>query len=117
MNNRSTTCFSQRNGKPLMEYSSEMEAQEAADYANAQYRRSMAPYRCSHCGKWHLAPRNRQTPSHPCTVCTDSMGSPKELYESEAAATKRAKIIRKEQGVHLSVYRCPYNDGWHLTKR
>ncbi len=116
MNSRSRTCYSQRNGKALMEYTSEQEAQEAADYANAKFRRSMAPYRCDHCGKWHLAPRNRQTPSRQCTACTDGMGTPKELYESEGAARKRAGIIRREKGVHLTVYRCPYNDGWHLTK-
>ena len=27
-----------------------------------------------------------------------------------------AEHIKKERGVSLNVYRCPYETGWHLTK-
>ncbi|MDA3925350.1 MAG: hypothetical protein PF904_11700 [Kiritimatiellae bacterium] len=117
MNIKSTTCFNQRNGKPLSEYSSEVEAEGAAIYVNSQHRTNLAPYQCSRCGQWHLSPKNRQTPSRACNICTDTFGSAKELYETREAAQKRARIIRKEKGVKLSVYQCPYNNGWHLTKR
>ena len=40
----------------------------------------------------------------------------KDLYESEADAGKRAAILKKEEGISLTVYKCPYEDGWHLTK-
>ena len=114
---KSTTCFNTRNGKPLSEYSSEVEAEGAAIYANSQYRKNLAPYRCDRCGQWHLSPQNRQTPSTSCNLCTDAFGHSKALYPTQETAKQRAKIIRKEKGVQLSVYQCPYNNGWHLTKR
>ncbi|MDD2599973.1 MAG: hypothetical protein PHO37_12225 [Kiritimatiellae bacterium] len=116
MNLKSTTCFSTRNNKPLSEYHSQVEAEGAAVFANSQYKLKLAPYHCERCGAWHLAPRNRQTPSTSCNICTDSTGHAKELYQTQKAAQQRAKIIRKEKGVQLVVYQCPYNNGWHLTK-
>ena len=43
-------------------------------------------------------------------------GKHKELYETEEAAKTRAEIIEEEQGIKLKVYKCPSQDGWHLTK-
>jgi len=114
---KSTTCFNTRNGKPLSEYNSEVEAEGAAIHANKQYRTNLTPYQCDRCGQWHLSPQNRQTPSTSCNLCTDAFGHSKELYQTRETAQQRAKIIRKEKGVQLSVYQCPYNTGWHLTKR
>ncbi len=117
MNLKSTTCFSTRNGKPLSVYNSEVEAEGAAIYANSQHRLKLSPYRCERCGEWHLSPQNRQTPSTSCNLCTDSSGHAKELYRTQTEAQQRAKIISREKGVRLAVYHCPYNNGWHLTKR
>jgi len=113
---KSDTCFNQKNGEPLTEYISEYDAKQGAEYVKASYGHDLIPYRCSSCGKWHLSPRNRQTPSRICHFCKDSYGNSKDLYKTEEAAVQRAKIIEKEQGIKLKVYRCHYADGYHLTK-
>jgi len=109
MNFKSATCFS-RTGEPLTEYDSKYEAQEGADYANIEYGNNLIPYKCHKCGLWHLSPEARQTPSIQCGICGKS------LYKTKKDAEKRAAILRKELGARLRVYRCPCNDGWHLTK-
>ena len=116
MRRSNNSCLSKRTGRPLSAYSSEFAAQESADYENSQRGCGLAPYLCDKCGQWHLSPQDRQTPSTKCDTCTGSDGMRKSLYESEAAASKRAEILYKEQGVVLKVYQCPYNDGWHLAK-
>jgi len=113
---KSKTCIGKKTGKPLAEYGTEDEAQEAALYANATYKRHLTPYLCSVCNRWHLSPVNRQTPSKKCTACVGGDGQPKDTYTSETDAKRRAAIIRKESGVSLRVYGCPYGNGWHLTK-
>ena len=112
---KSKSC-SGTTGKPLTEYSSQADAKEGAIHAKKAHGLDLAPYRCDTCGKWHLSPKSRQTPSRTCVSCTDSSGNRKELYETEAAARKRAQILRREQGVALKVYHCPYNKGYHLAK-
>jgi hypothetical protein len=47
--------------------------------------------------------------------CTDSNGKKKE-FETQETALIRAEIIKKEYGIVLKVYKCPNQDGWHLTK-
>ena len=116
MSRKSASCFSKRTGKPLTAYASKSVAQQSADYENSQNDRALAPYQCSKCGEWHLSPKDRQTPSTKCRHCTGSDGKRKDLYDSEVAADKRAAILYKEQGFSLKVYKCVYNDGWHLTK-
>ena len=115
MSRKSESCFGSRTSGPLMEYDSEFDAREAAEYANSRYRRNLAPYRCDRCGMWHLAPGSRNTPSRPCGYCTGRDGQPKESYRSREAAAARAEILRKEEGASLQVYACQYGDGWHLT--
>ena len=116
MSLKSQTCFGTKSGKPLTEYDSQQEAQEGANYANKTYGQNLVPYQCDTCGLWHLALGNRQTPSKPCPHCTGTDGQLKEAYQSQKDAQKRANIIRKEQGVVLSVYACEHGNGWHLTK-
>jgi len=142
---KSKICFG-KNGEPLTEYVSEYDAKQGAEHVKISYgqdliskgkfpaacgeknkvipetiprclRRGVSfPYWCSCCGKWHLSPKNRRTPSRTCTFCKDSSGNSKELYETEEAAVQRAKIIEKEQGIKLKVYHCHYANGYHLTK-
>jgi hypothetical protein len=116
MSRKSASCKSARTGAPLTEYDSEYEAQEGANYANSVYGNNLIPYQCDKCGLWHLSPKNRQTPSTTCRSCIDSNGYPKDLYRMEGDAERRAEIIYKEQGIRLKIYKCPYNNGWHLTK-
>ena len=116
MDSKSRTCFSQKTGKPLAEYDLEVDAQGAACYVSAQYKRAMTPYLCQVCHKWHLTPTNRHTPSEPCNFCVGSDGQPKASYHSQEEAGLRARIIRKEQGVSLRVYACKVGHGWHLTR-
>ena len=113
---KSTTCFSKKTGKPLTEFFSEQEAEEGAAYANKTYGKNLAPYQCNNCNRWHLSPKDRQTPSIKCPECIDSNGYFKDLYESFGSAMKRASILYEERGISLKVYKCPSYDGWHLTK-
>lgn len=116
MSTKSETCVGKKTGKPLTEYDSEREAQEGADYANSRYQNNLAPYPCDTCGKWHLTPADRQTPSTACKLCTGTDGKPKEAYRSREDAQRRADILRREMGADLKVYQCEHGSGWHLTK-
>ena len=116
MRRKSVTCFSKTTGKPVSEYDSKITAEKAADHANFQYGNDLIPYRCNKCGKWHLSPKNRQTPSTKCNKCTGSDGRRKALYDTEVTADNRASILLNEKGIDLKVYKCPYNHGWHLSR-
>lgn len=117
MSEKSKTCVGKLSGKPLTEYDSEEEARQGADYANRNYKNTnLTPYECDRCGEWHLAPKNRQTPSTKCACCTGSDGRPKDLYKTRDDARRRADIIKSEKGVSLNVYQCQYSGGWHLTR-
>ena len=117
MNRKSDSCYGRRTGEPLTVYNSSFEAQQGADYANREYGNNLAPYKCERCGLWHLSPKDRQTPSVTCPSCTDRDGHHKDLYRSKTAAETRVAILQKEAGVCLGIYKCPYHDGWHLTKK
>jgi len=47
--------------------------------------------------------------------CRDSNGEIKNLYDSETSAQAEADSLSGHK-FKLSVYRCPYGSGWHLTK-
>lgn len=116
MSRKSETCRGSKTGKPLTEYDSEYDAKEGADFARQTYRRDLIPYRCDDCNYWHLTPRERQTPSSPCSHCVGKDGKLKESYRNRDEAQRRANILRHEQGTSLSVYACEYGNGWHLTR-
>ena len=116
MNKKSKTCVGKKTGEPLTEYDSRKDAQEGANYANSKFRSNLAPYQCDTCGKWHLSPKNRMTPSETCRFCKGANGKPKESYRSRRDAQRRADILREEQGVSLTVYQCEHSDAWHLTR-
>ena len=113
---KSSSCFSKRHGKPLSVYASRWAAQQSADYENHHYGNDLVPYHCYRCGEWHLSPQDRQTPNTKCRHCRGFDGKHKNLYVSETYAGKRAAILKKEKGISLRTYKCPYNSGWHLTK-
>jgi len=115
MGRKSISCFS-RMDEPLTEYDTEDEAQQGADYANSTYNNNLSPYQCGTCELWHLAPRDRQTPNSKCNTCVGRNGQYKALYFKQESARRRASILHEEKGIHLTVYKCPYHDGWHLTK-
>jgi len=115
MTRKSISCF-KKDGEPLSQYYSEYEANEGASYIKQKHGLDLVPYDCPKCGYWHLSPIDRQTPSKECIYCTDSHGKHKELYETEETAKIRAEIIKEEQGIKLKVYKCPKQEGWHLTK-
>ena len=116
MSGKSATCLGKKSGKPLLEYDTEQEALEGAAYTRQRYSSRMVPYRCDTCGKWHLSPESRQTPSHKCSHCTGTDGKPKDSYQTEEDARRRAAILRREQGAVLRVYPCEHGSGWHLTR-
>ena len=113
---KSNTCFSSRTGKPLSVYPSHSAAKQGADYANSEYDSNLVPYQCKKCRKWHLSPQDRHTPSRVCPKCIGANGRRKSLYKTKSDAASRADILAKEQQVDLTVYKCPHNRGWHLTK-
>jgi len=117
MSRKSKMCMSTRTGEPLTKYDSKNEARTGANYVNSTYGNNLVPYQCDKCNYWHLAPANRQTPSKKCQYCTDSNGRQKDLYETKKGAELRAEILYEEKGMRLTVYKCPTNKGWHLTKR
>ena len=45
-----------------------------------------------------------------------STGKEKIAYGSEASATKAAQKMGEKHGVHFSVYKCAFCDGWHIGK-
>ena len=108
-------CTSPKTGRARKSYSSEASAIEAAKYMPSSYGEQV-PVQCDSCGEWHLTPASRNTPSKTCDYCTDGDGNSKQLYFSRESAIKRVKIIANEHGLHLTVYRCPRENGWHLTK-
>jgi hypothetical protein len=113
---KSSTCF-RKDGKAKTEYYTRMDAQEGAEYASQQNSISFVPYQCRECNFWHIAPKDRVTPSHTCEYCTGRNGKLKSLYSSQNVAQRRADILRQEERVYLEVYECPHQDGWHLTHR
>lgn len=115
MNSKSSSCFGS-NGKPLSEFYSREEAIDQANYVKSRYREDLTPYRCDRCGLWHLGLKSRETKSEPCKLCRDSYGRRKELYYSFESAKRRADILEREKSVRLIVYKCPHQEGWHLTK-
>ena len=43
-------------------------------------------------------------------------GKPKVAYPSKHVAEKAAEAMGKKHGVHFSVYKCAWCDGWHISK-
>ena len=112
-----TAASCKKDGKPLSAYSSEREAEAAAAHVSRVSGIDFVSYKCKKCEFWHISPRDRSTPSKECAYCIDSKENPKELYETVEAAENRAKIIEKKRGTKLNVYKCPYQDGYHLTHK
>ena len=117
MNNENNHCLSNYDNTPLATYSLEEEAQKAALYANQAYNKDFITYKCNKCFGWHLSPKNRHTNSHTCKYCTGHDGKNKKTYDTLHSAKMRANIIFEEQCIALKTYKCPYDEGWHLTKK
>lgn len=113
MSDESRTCFRRVDGRPLREFRSPEDALSGALLAYERYGGLMVPYRCRRCALWHLSPADRRTPSS-IGSCTDRHGAPKASYPTYDAATRRADILRREQGISLRVYDCTCGS-WHLT--
>lgn len=45
-----------------------------------------------------------------------STGQPKMMYLSRSDAQKVADVMSKKYGIHFSVYKCVWCDGWHIGK-
>jgi len=113
---KSETCFSKKNGEPLSQYYTQLEADEAATFIKENYQSSLIPYECSKCEYWHLTPKSRHTPSIECHSCFDRNGQRKQAYLTEKGALQRAQILNLQSTQHLRVYECMFGNGWHLTK-
>jgi hypothetical protein len=51
-----------------------------------------------------------------CVYCRGKDGKEKDIYETFQIAFDTAKFIEEDRGIYLNVYKCPHNNGWHLTK-
>jgi len=51
-----------------------------------------------------------------CEYCNGKDGKPKDIYETFQSALDTVKYIEESRGIFLSIYECPQNNGWHLTK-
>ena len=109
------TC-KKADGTKLKAYKTETEANEAIDYVKKRYGTEQVKYKCTKCGYWHLSPKDRQTPNHKSN-CLDSSGKTKQAYPTKEAAETRAKIIFKEKGTKLYVYKCDKCGEYHLTHK
>ena len=49
-------------------------------------------------------------------VTHNAFGKPKVAYPSKYVAEKAAEAMGKKHGVHFSVYKCAWCDGWHIGK-
>ena len=105
-----------QDGSKLKAYKTEAEANEAILYIKKRYGTEQVKYKCPKCGCWHLSPKDRQTPNHKSN-CLDSTGKPKQAYPTKESAETRAKIILKEQGKKLYVYKCDKCGEYHLTHK
>jgi hypothetical protein len=43
-------------------------------------------------------------------------GDPKVMYNTKETALKSATAMEKKRGIHFSVYKCIYCDGYHLGR-
>jgi hypothetical protein len=51
-----------------------------------------------------------------CEYCKGKDGNLKDIYETFQSAVDTVKHIEESRGIFLSIYKCPQNNGWHLTK-
>jgi len=102
-----------KNGYPLSVYNSFSEAQSSANYTG----KSLIPYQCDVCGKYHLKPEAFYCEKiiSSC-LCVDHNGRPKATYKTMVDAEKMVNI-RSKVGIKLYVYKCPCGCGFHLTSR
>lgn len=49
-----------------------------------------------------------------CSCCGKD-GKKKKLYPRESDALEMAEWRTRETGILMHIYRCPEEDGWHLT--
>lgn len=112
MSRKSKSC-SDSAGKPEIEYDSQSLAQSAADYSLEydEFSDQLFPYKCTRCRYWHLSPRPIHTPNDDCLNCG------KKLYASRDDAERMAEITYAEKGIRLHIYKCPFDRGWHHTRK
>ena len=53
---------------------------------------------------------------HKCEYCRGKDGKKKDVYETFQLALDTVKFIEESRGIYLSIYKCPIENGWHLTK-
>jgi len=51
-----------------------------------------------------------------CKFCHGKDGKYKDIYETVQLAFDTAVFIENSRGTTLNIYKCPYGNGWHLTK-
>ncbi|MCL2763423.1 MAG: hypothetical protein FWD36_09515 [Treponema sp.] len=51
-----------------------------------------------------------------CDYCRGKDGKGKDIYESFQKAYDTTKFVEESRNIYLNVYKCPYGNGWHLTK-
>ena len=109
---KSYTCKGS-NGQYLEEYHSEAAALIDGERIKKEFGHDLTPQSCRTCGYWHLTAISK---SRQCMFCTDSALFLKDLYATRQEAEDIAMRIGREKKIRLFPYKCPYSNGWHLTK-
>jgi len=47
--------------------------------------------------------------------CKDAKGKGKNLYVTQSLAQQQVDYIRQNRDKKLAIYKCPEENGWHLT--
>ena len=140
---RSTTGIGKASGKPVLEFDSEHDAQNQANYDETKHGRRMYPYLCPTCHKWHLAPKASFTASsnfaaapasfstyrNTTTTTTKSFtrhrksltcfgktsGTPLLEFETEGLAQEQAAFDANKYGKRMHPYHCATCGKWHVA--
>src|SRR4030095_7080010 len=109
---KSNTCKGSNN-QYLEEYHTKAAALIDAERIKKEFGHDQVPQTCRTCGYWHLMTTSK---SRQCMFCTDSALFLKDVYTTKQEAETIAIRIGKEKKIRLFPYKCPYSNGWHLTK-
>jgi len=87
-----------------------------AKYSEYNHLTDLASYELNKYELRHFLSQLRLKANKKCNRCKGKDGIPKNIYLTKNEAYTKADIRYDEEGIDLVVYRCKYDNGWHLTK-
>ena len=113
---KSETCFSKDN-KPLTYYETMEDALKGAKFLSEKINKTMKPYICDKCGKFHIKPKEtffNKNNNNNCS-CVDHLGNKKDAYSTKLDAEKLINLRKDNNNIDLYIFKCPENNGYHIT--